>query len=139
MLFLEKPDDFHGDLDVVGCFVEYDGKIVLLQRGEHRPEPGKWGMPAGKVHAGEEMIDAMKRELWEETGIKNDQLEHLRDVFARAPGKDITYHMFRCKLDTKPEIMMSPGEHVAFRWVTPEEVPEMDFIHDLDACVKLVY
>ena len=38
----------------------------------------KWQMPQGGVNQGEELIDAMKRELEEETGIRNIQI--LREV-----------------------------------------------------------
>ena len=34
----------------------------------------KWQMPQGGVNQGEELIDAMKRELEEETGIRNIQI-----------------------------------------------------------------
>ncbi len=53
------------------------GVIVLNKEnkvfvGKRRDNPvDKWQMPQGGVNDGEEFIDAMKRELEEETGIKN--------------------------------------------------------------------
>ncbi len=53
------------------------GVIVLNKEnkvfvGKRRDNPvDKWQMPQGGVNHGEEFIDAMKRELEEETGIKN--------------------------------------------------------------------
>ncbi len=48
-----------------------DGKILflLLKRTEQRG--GFWQPVAGGVHDGESLVDAVKRELLEETGIKN--------------------------------------------------------------------
>ena len=60
------------------------GAVVLNKEnrvfvGKRRDNPvNKWQMPQGGVNAGEELIDAMKRELQEETGIKN--IEILKEV-----------------------------------------------------------
>ena len=53
------------------------GVIVLNEKnrvfvGKRKDNPvDKWQMPQGGVNKGEKLIDAMKRELEEETGIKN--------------------------------------------------------------------
>ena len=53
------------------------GVIVLNEKnrvfvGKRKDNPvDKWQMPQGGVNEGEKLIDAMKRELEEETGIKN--------------------------------------------------------------------
>ena len=53
------------------------GAIVLNKKnqvfvGKRRDTPiNKWQMPQGGVNEGENLIEAMKRELYEETGIKN--------------------------------------------------------------------
>ena len=53
------------------------GAIVLNKKnqvfvGKRRDNPiNKWQMPQGGVNEGENLIEAMKRELYEETGIKN--------------------------------------------------------------------
>jgi len=60
------------------------GAIVLNKKnkvfvGKRKDNPvDKWQMPQGGVNAGEELIDAMKRELEEETGIKN--IEILKEI-----------------------------------------------------------
>ena len=53
------------------------GIIILNQNndvfvGKRKDNPiDKWQMPQGGVNAGENLVDAMKRELHEETGIQN--------------------------------------------------------------------
>ena len=63
------------------------GIIVLNNKnqvfvGKRKDNPGdKWQMPQGGIDAGENYITAMKRELSEETGIKNikilKEIEHI--------------------------------------------------------------
>ena len=60
------------------------GAIVLNNKnrvfvGKRKDNPvDKWQMPQGGVNEGERLIDAMKRELEEETGIKNIKI--LREI-----------------------------------------------------------
>lgn len=103
--------------------MEFDGKILVLHRHEHKSEGSRWGVPAGKIDSGEKEIDAMAREIKEETGQKlfPAQLEYLAKVYVRYPEYDFVYHMFRAKLDKKPRIVLSKNEHKAFRWVSPKD------------------
>ena len=56
------------------------GAIVLNKEnkvfvGKRKDNPvNKWQMPQGGVNEGEKLIDAMKRELEEETGIRNIEI-----------------------------------------------------------------
>lgn len=58
---------------VVGCFLEYNDKFVILLRQKHKPDGDTWGLPGGKVEQGEDDVEAIIRELEEETGYKATQ------------------------------------------------------------------
>ena len=45
--------------------------------GERTDTPGAWQMPQGGIDSGEEPLDAGYRELYEETGVRKDQVELL--------------------------------------------------------------
>ena len=54
----------------VGIIVLNQNNHVLV--GKRKDNPGnRWQMPQGGVDKGEDFITAMKRELYEETSIKN--------------------------------------------------------------------
>lgn len=38
----------------MGCFLEYNGRFVVLRRHSHKPDGGTWGLAGGKVGPGEE-------------------------------------------------------------------------------------
>lgn len=44
---------------------------LLIQRGRE-PNKGHWSFPGGKIHLGESILNAAKRELHEETGIEEE-------------------------------------------------------------------
>ena len=66
---------------------ELDGKLcVLLVRRKHPPYRGYWALTGGFVNPDEQALDAAKRELAEETGLKNVKLKPIG--FFDTPGRD---------------------------------------------------
>ncbi len=59
---------------------------VLLIRRKEWPFAGQWAMPGGFIRPGESLEDAARRELSEETGVREVLLEQLR-AFSE-PGRD---------------------------------------------------
>lgn len=54
----------------VGAIIEHDGKFLLVQEGKQKPDSGKWNQPAGWIDIGENAIQAVVREIKEETGLE---------------------------------------------------------------------
>ncbi len=108
---------------VVGCFVEYDGKFLILKRNQTSPQPGKWGLPAGKVDKGETDLKAIQRELFEETGYqaKESEFSFLYEDRDNYVGYDLEFPTFRIHLAKKITVKIDPLEHDEFLWVTPQE------------------
>ncbi len=64
-------------VDVV-IFRLHDARLeTLLVRRAALPHKGRWAIPGGFVHANESLEVAARRELYEETGLKNVYLEQL--------------------------------------------------------------
>ena len=54
-------------------------RVLITQRSENMPHPLKWEFPGGKVKAGESPGYCIKREIFEELGLKEiaDDLERV--------------------------------------------------------------
>ena len=141
MVYQEKPPEFHAHFEIVSSFVEHDGEILLLHRQTHKPQGGTWGVPAGKVDLGESVMDAMVRELHEETSlyIPPSSHTHKNTVFVTFPEHNFIYHMFHTPIRTRQEISLNPEEHTDYTWASPQKALTMPLIQDLDACIQLFY
>jgi ADP-ribose pyrophosphatase YjhB (NUDIX family) len=53
----------------VGAVVVEDEQLLLIRRG-HGPAAGFWSVPGGRVESGELLVEAVVRELAEETGLE---------------------------------------------------------------------
>ncbi len=141
MIYDGMPDDFNPKFKVVSCFVECGNEFLMLQRMDSKSEGGKWGVPAGKLNPGESSVDAVVRELYEETGIRQSPFEmgYFRKLFVRYPEYDFIYHMFKVKLEQKPEVKIKADEHKGFCWATPEEALKLPLILDEDSCIRMYF
>jgi 8-oxo-dGTP pyrophosphatase MutT (NUDIX family) len=140
MIYREKPEGFSSRFDVVSCFLEYDGKILLLLRQDHKPQGNTWGVPAGKVDEGESKEDSIRREILEETGHEiSGELEFFNSLYVRYQEYDFMYHIFHHLAPRKPSVTIEPFEHKAYQWIAPQKALKLPLIEDEDACIELFY
>ena len=77
----------------VGGVVLSESRVLLIRRGTP-PLKGKWSIPGGMLELGETILEAVRRELVEETGIKVRVLD-LIEVLERIsldPAEKPKYH-----------------------------------------------
>ncbi|MBI4896432.1 MAG: NUDIX hydrolase [Candidatus Aenigmarchaeota archaeon] len=141
MIYTTMPDQFLPLFEVVGCFCEQGDQILFLYRNETKPEGSTWGLPAGKRKVEETTLNAMQRELKEETGItvQGKALSYRKTVYVRYPTYDFVFHMFSAQFGKRPKVTTNPDEHIASGWYSPDEALHLQLVPDLDACLKLVY
>ncbi len=98
-----------------------DGDFLAMLRDPNKPlSPGLYEVTAGgSALKGETPLDAAKRELFEETGIRAERFEAIYRLIAR--GSHSICHGFFCIVDCdKNAVTLQEGETVAYRWL-PEE------------------
>ena len=136
-----KPIAERKTVRTAGCFLEYGGKFLILQRHQNKPQGGTWGLPAGKVSTNESDVQTILREIREETGYQaqEEELEFLGEFSWKFPEHALEFPTFRIKLQKPVEIHHRSDEHQAFKWVTAEECYAMpDLIHGFHDLLKKV-
>lgn len=141
MIFQDEPSDFHPKFEVVSCFIETKGEILLLHRQDHKPEGNTWGVPAGKVDPNETISEAMTREIREETGIKISFsiMKYFGKLYVRYPNCDFVYHTFGVQINKPQKVILNIKEHKDFKWLSPKDALNLPFVKDMDSCIKLFY
>jgi len=107
-----------------------DNKVLALefQNYDNAPIEGKWVLPGGRPDVGEQVHDALKREVLEETELEIDVVEPLHiNNFNNWDGKPRIRLTYLCKLKENKEIVLS-HEHKNWKWVGAEDVDGVDWI-----------
>lgn len=115
-----------GEFGMVVCVWVYDGKgkLLLTRRAPEKSGAGTWENSGGAVQAGENSLQAIARELFEETGI---QAEQSAFEFLESSRDHNTHYDFYClqRQVSLDEIVLLPGETDDVMWATFEQVHEM--------------
>src|SRR5574342_142083 len=68
-----KEDCFH--LGAKALIQNTDGQLLLLRKNPKKPHHKSvellWDLPGGRIHRNESLEEALKREVYEETGLSN--------------------------------------------------------------------
>ena len=108
---------------VAGGIIEKDGKFLLVKEKQKICE-GKWNIPAGAVDDGENVIEAAKREILEETGCEVKINGLLEIVNKHMENIDLVCFFFNTEL-VNENIKCDEDEITDIKWFSYEEMLEM--------------
>lgn len=101
-----------------------DGRVLISRRAEEQHQGGLWEFPGGKVEAGEQVEQALRRELQEELGIRVVRARPLIQVAHDYPDKQVLLDVWEVNAFSG-EAHGAEGQPLA--WVTPRRLPDYDF------------
>ena len=115
-----------GEFGLVVCVWVYDGRgnILMTRRAPEKSFAGTWENSGGAAQAGETSLQAVVRELREETGIAAPAEEF--EFLSTTREGHFFYDHYCLRADVPLErIVLQQGETDDVRWVSMEEVRGM--------------
>jgi len=107
-------------------------KVLLIKR-KYDPYSGMWALVSGALYNDEELLDCMKREVKEKTGIENIHLE-LFDVFSkvdRSPAMRMVGIAYLGIINkNKYELLKETLRTIDAEWRDIRNIPELAFDHN---------
>ena len=120
------------------------GAVILNKDGlvlgfERKDFPDEWQFPQGGLDEGEELLEAVKREIYEETGIKANAIKLLAEApyptvyefpedrkDKRAGHRGQVHRWFLFRLESSDEAIALGGqeEFCAWKWTSMDEMIE---------------
>ena len=120
-----------------------DTKILLIQRG-HYPFEGLWALPGGFVDINETLEKAAKRELQEETGLKDIELSQFYtfgDLNRDPRGRTVSVVYYGFVKTENSTVKGGDDAHDA-KWFSLKSLPLLAFDHNIiieEALKKIVF
>lgn len=101
---------------------------LLLARRAGEPEQGKWDLPGGFLAEGEHPLDALRRELREETSLEIEPVDFLgvwMDRYGEGDAAPATLNLYWTArvLEGEPRAADDVSE---LRWFSPDDLPPDD-------------
>ncbi|MBN2130567.1 MAG: NUDIX domain-containing protein [Sedimentisphaerales bacterium] len=123
------PEQQYPEPTVGALIFNAEGKLFLMQSHKWK---GKYVLPGGHIELGESMLEALKREVKEETNLDIHDIEFVcfqEFVYDERfwQHRHFIFFDYACKTDSTDVKLNSEAE--AYVWVTLEEAAELPVEH----------
>ena len=122
----------------VGAVLMHEGKVLMLKRRADDFMPNIYELPGGGLEANESLIDALERELEEETNCKIEKIVgYIAHMDFPSSSGSLTR---RCNFLVQPQLPMliQLTEHDNCIWVLPAEIVQYTITQETQKIIKLV-
>ena len=126
--------------EVIIFIINSHDEVLIQQRSkDKKSDPNKWGLCAGHVDAGEEVIDSALRETYEEVGLKlkkEDLIFINKELLEKEKNSHFNY-MYCCICDwDASKFTIQKEELNEVKWMNINELIERLRNHDNDFCLN---
>ena len=111
-------------IHVTCAIIERNGLVLAARRSASMHLPLKWEFPGGKIRAGEDPGECLKREILEELDLEIKIAVELSPSTHNYPDFIITLYPFICKAETS---RFNLAEHAEAVWLHPDQLYNLDW------------
>ena len=117
--------------------VNESGKVLLLKGApDKKIWPNNWNRLGGHIERGESVLDAARRELFEESGLSAGLLHYSGQVVVDTGTRlGIVFFIFKAKKLTGTQKESDEGR---IAWLTQKEALKLDLVEDLYTLLPIV-
>jgi len=120
--FLQESEDrdYSKRDSAKAIIIDEEGKVLIVRINEEMGGAGMWDIPGGGIEKGETAEQALKREVFEETGLKIKNIKSYKTIQLKIPEKGVNANMklYKCTPETT-DITLKPTD-----WKEKDNVPE---------------
>jgi 8-oxo-dGTP diphosphatase len=125
---------------IVRLVIKQGNSVLMLKRAKSDHLSGLYELPGGGLNENEDIFSGAKRELYEETGLL------IKDFFSKPDSFDFSAvsDNKKCRgyilniLPEKKEIVLNPHEHSEYKWVTINEIDNLDMLSNIRTVTKKI-
>lgn len=128
---------------VYRAMIEEKGKILLIKRVPvDRVNSNKWELPGGKLEAGQDVVNAIEREVLEETGfvvVPIDKVVYLHnEIISTKKYRGMPYIVLVGRARLVGGAIRLSEEHDEFKWVTCDEALKYDLTPESRGAISVL-
>ena len=109
----------------VAILVKVDDKFIIEKQYRYALDKEIYELPAGKLEADEEPLEAAKRECLEDTGYRPLEMIHLGDMSPTCGYSTEIIHFYYCPKSVKEERHLDSDEVIDIIYLSMEEIENM--------------
>lgn len=113
----------------IACIDYRDGKVFIAKRQMTGDMGGRWEFPGGKIEEGEDLQQAVVREMQEEFGVTVSVGRKITSGTFTHKGKPCTLDVLEVSFPhdglAKPFVLT---EHTDYKWADINEIPSLNFV-----------
>ena len=122
---------------IVTCFLKKSDKILILKRSNKvKSMKGLWAGISGIIEKNEPPLARAKIEIFEELGIKNDEIKLLKEAekmrIVSPQYENHEWEVFPFLFEIKESKIKLNWENSEFKWIKAEDISNYETVPNLD-------